>query len=254
MSQQNIDSFFPAPERGNSHPVSFADVPYMSRRIVEQLHKLEPGFIAIAADRGGRLVVHGILGAWHYQYPGERFPSSGHSIYHSRITAKHAAATNAAVVGTIHDTLRRAGLQPNWQATERYRGKAPPRLVFIDDWVWDGESVCVFLAAVQRWNIPPESVTIVTLCGDDFGSLDHIRGDPGRFVYDSAWNDSDAFTGVRYTSASDNGDGVTPEAAFGYRASDARNAITRQLERYYMRYRAAMAAGQIATADVTPHE
>lgn len=238
---ENPDALFTKPD-GRRHGIRLIDLPYIARPIIERFHQEKPD-IVIAGDRGGRLFAYAAFQSWKRRFPGEPFPTHDQKIHFARVSSR--SAEEREVRGAVHYTLEKAGLPPDWQRTGAMSDGSPPKVAYMDDWIVHGGTVRRFIGAANGYGLPDSALLVATMCGPTLtgGGVNHIVGDPDRHPRTSDWNDDSAYSGVRFPYA----DAVTPRAFTGPDSSYARQEINRQLDAYYERFSAVLAAaGQTA--------
>ena len=223
---------------GSSGNLRLADLPYLARPIIEDIHETRPD-VVIAGDRGGRLLAVTAFRSWKKRYPGERFPTADGSIRFARVTSRSAREHH--VRKAIEFTLASAGFDPK---AIKSREISPPTVMYLDDWCVHGETIGRFLAAADDLGIPGDNLTYATACGPRVSSVRHIVSDRRRHPRWSVWDSNQDYIGVYYGRQQ-------PTMPIPYRNNEsehARDTINSYIEEYYRRFSAAVTGGQLVTS------
>lgn len=179
---QNIDQLLYGGD--NSPPLSFRDVAELALPVVELLDAERPE-VVIANDKGSRLFAFAVRQAWTQQH-GKAFPTQHGTLDFIRIS-RDEPSNDAPLRQLTAITDRRTieGLP------------APERVMFLDDWVYTGETIRRFVGLSSVLGISKESITFVTMCGQKVDEdIRHIVIDPSRDPRNSIWNPFPEYTGV----------------------------------------------------------
>jgi len=238
--QIDVDSLFPDDGREREGIISFEDLPYITRPIVEYLHNVRPS-VVIAGDRGGRLFGLSAFYSWKKRFPGEPFPTLDGKLHFARVSSRSAEKRD--VKRAVHFTLRQAGLTDSYLHEEAAKDGSSRKVVFMDDWAVHGGTFGRFLDAVKEYGVPKTSVAYATMCGKRVyrRGVEHIIGDESRAPRNSDWNDRSYYAGVTFPSV----DSVTPYPNPNKDSMWARNELIKNTDAYYARFTAALVTGKI---------
>jgi len=241
----SVDNLFPDKHlRGKAGWLKVADLPYLSRPVIEGLHDIQPDVI-IAADRGARLLALSVVKGWKRRYPDEKLPTMDGKIHFARVTSR--SASPELVTEAVHKAFSRAGLQP----VEQDGQTRFPKIAYLDDWVVEGTTINRFVDATKMYGIPPESVHYFTMCRGQVYTVNHTVADPERSTNWSEWDtrygdDRNTLVGVRYMDEAP----TTPIADVNEAAIDTRIYIDNAMNSYYRKFSASNYAGSVSVGNM----
>jgi|GEM_PF-5232010 pyrimidine operon attenuation protein/uracil phosphoribosyltransferase len=174
----------PAYDGDNSAPLSFRDVAELAVPVTDIVHAEQPDMV-VANDKGARLFAFAVRQAWSQQRGGV-FPSG--SIDFIRISRDDTS-----------DQLPSTQLDGILQRRTAAGLGAPRKTVFLDDWVYTGETVRRFCSLLETIGIEKETITFITMCGKQVNDpIRHIVVDPTRDPRNSVWNPFPEYTGIEH--------------------------------------------------------
>jgi hypothetical protein len=239
LTEQEIDGLFPTPPQHENGTITAAEMPFVGRTAVEFIRQEAPDAI-IAADRGGRLLGFTAYHSWKKRFPGERIPTRDGSIRFARLTHKKMGPYEFQDV--TRRVLTQAGiLDPDGELLSGVSGNgSKPKVTFMDEWVFQARTFRRFVDAVGCCGIPPENVSIITMCNRPLDGVRHAVNPAFRSWEISAWKDDAAAIGVDYID-----DSLMPTPTRSPIAGQERHAIVAAINRYYEHFDEAVAAGLI---------
>jgi hypothetical protein len=231
------DSLFPDDAFRSYGRLSFRNLPYLVRPIVEAIHDIRPNII-IAGDRGARLFALTALQSWRKRFPGEPFPTRSGGIQLARVTSR--SASDQDVRKAVQFAIEHSGPKGTLLPVDE-----TDHIMYLDDWASKGKTIKRFVSVVMDLGISRENITYATLSGCKTERVRHIIGDSTRDPLCSSWDDeggSSVYVGVGYRRYSP----ITPVADMNPDARGVRHDLARDITEYYAGFSSAVAEGQWA--------
>lgn len=188
--------------------------------------------------------------SWSKRYPDEPFPTFDRKLHIARISKND--MTNEDAILSARDAFKRAGVVSYEQDSEDMLVPKHPRVMLLDDWVYQGATFHLFKDAAKLEGIPERNISVATMCGSRKKVVSsRQRRRPTRIRHfapleyrsrsGSKWSDDSSFAGVHYSYDKP----FVPKVVGGDRARGVRREIITEIDKYYEEYETQLALGEI---------